>query len=421
MKENLMIGAKQWILLLCMMMLAGACQTDDALPTLIDRDATLNAFSMEQTANAPVVTPTRVIPTFPPTFTPTVEILASNTPSPTRDPSFTDTPENYSADGTLYYIYNGDSIARLLPDGSVNEIVVTFGVDKPIRDLNISPKGDLLTFVAPGNGSALEVYVASRDGTYIQQVSCLGFADVQHPTFSPSGERIAFFAGELSTSNKGLYIANFAGSNNCPAGNSQRLLVALDRVDVGDITWNPEGTLIFYSSGGTSVYQLTTNIFAPLTGDSGLGSDKSLEFSAETNQLAHLRPLQDFTTGKQGGALVVIENANQLPQALSLVDPLGIFANSLEWASDNKNMLYTTDTEINLFDVDNSSRYTLLGDLPAPPLAIFDPTTEKLAYTTPHSETGVTQVFVQSRYGGDARQITSNPEGTITDLIWVEG
>jgi hypothetical protein len=88
--------------------------------------------------------------TLPPTWTP----IPSSTPLPTDTPRpVEDVSPNL---GTIYYIYNGDSVIAVAVDGSRQEFILNFAT---ISYLTPSPDGELLAFIAPGSGSAYEVWI----------------------------------------------------------------------------------------------------------------------------------------------------------------------------------------------------------------------------------------------------------------------
>lgn len=423
-----MINLKYWTILIIMITALVGCQTDtEPLPTMVDLEATNQALAVDQTAvalaqteTALAPTATSAIPTLPPTFTDTPELTPTDTPIPTLDPNISPTPEGFNKDGTIYYTYNGDSIARILPDGSLNEIIVTFGIDQPITDLTASPDGRLLAFVAPGAGSAREVWVSNRDGSYLQKVSCLGYGEVRKPTFAPDSNRIAFFAAPLATTEMSLYVADFAGSNDCPTGNNQQELATMTNTLTGSIAWNASGTLIYYNAGGTYVYEFATSSSYTISGDAGFGSDFGLTYNMDTNQLAYLRFKRNLTTGETGGEIILIDDANTY-RGNYTINPIVVFAQSLRWTRDNKTLLFTTRDKIITYNPVTSNQITLQQGL-ASPIAVFSPNVNDYVYAKVDPDTGVLQLHIANRLDQrKQRQLTFNPEGTIQSVLWLEG
>jgi len=428
MKDNHMIHLKYWSILIIIMVTLVGCQADtEALPTLVDLNATNEALAIDQTAvavnqteTALAPTATSLRPTLPPTFTDTPDVAPTDTPIPSPDPNISPTPEGYNKAGTIYYTYNGDSIARVLPDGSLNEIIITFGVDKPITDLTASPDGRLLAFVAPSSGSAREVWVSNRDGSYLQQVSCLGFGEVRKPTFAPDSNRIAFFAAPLATTEMTLYVADFAGSNDCPTGNRQQALFPMSTILTGGIAWNASADMVYYNAGGTYVYDFATAASYIISGGAGFGSDLGLTYNMATNQVAYLRFKRNLTTGEEGGEILIVDDADDFRAEYNL-RPIVVYAQSLRWSRDNESLLFTTRDKIITFEPRTGSQFTLQQGL-SNPLAVFAPNLNNYVYTKIDPETNVAQLHIANRLDQrDKRQLTFNPEGTIQTVLWLEG
>lgn len=394
-----------------------ACQPPRALPT----EVSLEQFSTELAATSqaalPSQTPTRSVPTLPPTFTPTTE--PSLTPTETLDLTTSEQP-NTIAQGSIYYIYNGDAIASIQPDGQNNTLVYTFGVGQLIQDLSASPDGQLLSFVGPGAGSAREVYVMNRDGTYLQQVSCLGYADVRQPTWTRDGRSLAFFAAAVAGGPRDIYIADFVGSNACPTGNNQRLLVPVSGPEARDLTWNEEGTRLFYSNGPIFVADIAVGgPPTPITLPSGYGADYAPAHSPSEPNLYFLRSIDTVGTGRQGGALVSIFNTNNLPK--QPISPLGtpLYAQRLLWSADGQFLLIMTDMNIQLINSANGSTRILVDNLALPPLATFSPNNAVIAYTALGAEGNVPQIWIFERLDQLNRQLTNHPDGTIEAIVWL--
>lgn len=408
------------ILLLIVMMLAAACggqQEEIVLPTRVDLDAlaTVQALTAQPTA-----TPTRSGPTLPPTWT--------ATPSPTMTPTNpaslpTPTPEGFIESGIIFYIYNGDSIVRMNGDGSNSQLIATFGVGRTISDLTLSQDGTLLAFVGPGSGSAREVYAANLDGTYIQQVSCLGFSDVRRPRWSPDGAQLAFIAAQSETTPPGLYVANLAGSGNCPQDNNQRLVYAARGFSLRDILWDIDSSRIFFSDDTIFLLDLTSGARSPaLTQTLGFGADFNLAFDPQDpGTLTYLRAVRDPRTDLTGGSLFQIEvwDTSQLPIPEQISAPL---AESYQWNWDGSFMLVSTRTSIALYERRLGATRSLVPNLQIHPAAIFSPDGEMIAFVgVDPANAQLQQVFVTRRRDIRPVAITNHSEGTVSDLIWRRG
>ncbi len=394
-----------------------ACQAPPSLPTEIS----LEQFSTELAATSqtalPTSTPTRSAPTLPPTFTPTTE--PSPTPTETSLP-LTPTPPNFSAEGYLYYVYNGDAIISVLPDGRNSALIYTFGVGRPIQDLSASPDGQLLAFVGPGAGSGREVYVMSRDGTYLQQISCLGYGEVRQPIWTRNGRSLVFLAAASPGGTRDIYIADFVGSNACPSGNNQRLLVPVNNAQARDLTWNEDGTRLFYSNGPIFVADIAAGgPPTPITLPGGFGPDYAPAHSPTEPNLYFLRPIDTVGTGRQGSALVSIFNTRALPDRP--IAPLGtpLYAQRLLWSADGQFLLIMTDRELLVINTANGSTRAIVENLAMPPLAAFSPDNSAIAYTAMGESSAIPQIWRVERLDGIIRQVTNHPEGTIEGLLWL--
>ncbi|MCL4256769.1 MAG: hypothetical protein KJ043_23630 [Anaerolineae bacterium] len=190
------------VIVTSLILVACSSASDETLPTrvMLPDENTIpeTTQTVAQADNLPTETPIQSgLPTLPPTFTP----APTETPIPTRTP--TNTPVIQV--GAILFTYNNDSIIRINDDGTGQELIITFGVGIPISDMRLSPKGDLIAFIAPGNGSAREVWIANSTGTYTQQVSCLGYADIQNLTWSLDGQALAFTASQAPNQPMDIY------------------------------------------------------------------------------------------------------------------------------------------------------------------------------------------------------------------------
>lgn len=358
----------------------------------------------------PTDTPTPVrLSTLPSTFTPTPSV----TPTLTITPTFT--PEDYNPFGTLLYVYNGDSIVRMIGDGSFSELIVTFGVGAQINDVTLSPDGTLIAFIAPGNGSAREVFVANFEGTYLQQVSCLGFADIRSPTWSPDSASLAFIGAQALNQPANIYTADLAGSGNCPVDNNQRQVVQTDSTLITEVIWHPDGERLFYSDTGIYAVDLSTGeISAPYTQTLGFGSDYGLTFNPlDSNQLVYVQ--RSRTT--QGDTLNVINIGSANPSPSSITNQLPDF---MTWSSDGENLLVSTTNSFTSIEFIGRRPTSLQRNLTFPPQAIFTNDNNNFAFVgLDPVNPAIQQVFAYNRRARQITQLTNHPEGTVSDLIWI--
>lgn len=411
---------KQFLILssiIIMIMVLVGCQQESPLPTQIDLSGSQTAQFVTAQAALPTITPTSRIPTLPPTFTPTP--IPSSTPTDAADVP-TPTPEGFSQNGTIFYIYNDDSIASVSGDGAENEIIINFGVGSRINDLTASPDGTLLTFVAQAGGSAREVFVSSPDGSYLQQISCLGYPDVRQPTWTPDGTAITFFAAQFPDGPRDIYIADLAGSNDCPAGNNQRLLVTLGSMEAADLEWNSNQSRLFFANNSVFVYDVEANRTYKLTQAGAFGFDTALHYNPRNQRFYYLKTVR-AENGDIGRALIIVQDTDEPERPLGGGQGLLLFANDLIPSPDDNWLLITTRNELFLLDVLSNANQRILGGLRAAPDATFAPDSNQIAYTGLDPVSGVEQIFLTNRTASVSKQLTDNPEGTISDLVWLEG
>jgi WD40 repeat protein len=412
------------LLLVLVFAVAGCAPAEEEapLPTLAGEVPTLTPEPSTPTATA-----TRSLQAvLPPTFTPTP--TATDTPTPTPSDTPTGAPAGARPDGTIYYIYNGDAIIAQSGDGSASDLIMTFGVGVRISDLRANADGTLLTFVGKGNGSAREVYVMNRDGTYLQQVSCLGMEDVRAPKWTPDGLSLTWYAAPDAQKGGNLYIARFAGSNACPAGNDQRILLPFNTLTFGDYALNSAQDTLFYSVGGDLMaYDIGTGLAVPAVNVRTYPaqrtlflhpSDGSLLFSrlATATQQGDINPQTFFLTDTRAEADRAEPDVARpyLPTGL----PAGVF--SVAFSSDGVFLAGATRDTIFLRDSRNGSIQPLVTNLRAPALLAFSPDGTRLAYTAP-DRNGVSQLQAVTLRTTQSRTLTRLTEGSIADPVWLAG
>ncbi|MEQ8672221.1 MAG: hypothetical protein RLP44_01305 [Aggregatilineales bacterium] len=395
---------------LCSLLLLAGCNSEGealVLPTRV-------SVSAEVTAD--VDAPTEVVrgnaPTLPPTWTPTPIITATPLPP-------TPTPEIVQS-GRVFYIYNGDSIISMNGDGTNNQFILTFGVGALIEDMVMSPDHSLLAFVAPGNGSAREVFVSNLDGTFVLQVSCLGFAEVREPTWSPDSASLAFFGAPALGAVTDVYAVNVNGSGNCPADNNQRMLFSTGTAQPGDVAWSPDGSRIFYSAQGIRIFDLNTGENSvEVTQTPGFGPDFNLTFNpANPVQLAYIRREGSFDGRAAGGSVFILDTSTIASSTL----PIAVAGQALQisWDADGQYLVLSDQGAVVLSEIETGSARRVVSFLETMPSAVFDSEREFVIYVgrDPQNE-NVDQVFSISRLGADNAQLTTHTEGTVSDLIWI--
>lgn len=399
---------KGWMWMLVALLLA-ACQTGatDApvLPTLAD----LDAISTDQVvATVLVASPTRR--PLPPTFTPSPIVTVTPTdpgPLPTA------TPEGFRASGTLYYLFNGDAIVELAADASFEDLLPMLHIGQEITGLTAAPDDALLAYVAPGPGSAREVFVTNRQGSSTRQVSQLGFSVVQRPVWRFDGQELAFIAAQAPGTPLGVYIVAADGSG-------QRRLIELPSTDLRDLAWSSDGRWLFFSN--TEIYAVNTmtgELSEPLTAFTGFGPDFHPIHSPTQPQLYYLKMEQDLDTGVRGGVLSFIDTA-QLPLPPPERPAAKLYVDSLAYSRDGAYLVIGGQGGIWVQSQAIQTASKIVEGAPVPPGPVFNPDGDQVAYVGLDA-LSVPQIFLINRQGGESTQITFHQEGTVTDLAWLRG
>lgn len=399
--------------------LVTACQQEpvqQALPTSLDLNAISTSTSAAQTAQAATLV-AQTPPTLPPTWTPSP--LASPPPTETPAQQATATAQGINTAGTIYFIFNGDSIAMLAGDGS-NEQLIVVGVVP--ADLTLSPDGSLLAYVADGSGSAREVFIANHDGSYIQQVSCLGFSRVLQPAWSHDSQQVAFFASQTPDGPMDVYVAGIVGSGQCPAGNGQRQLTRLASQTLRDLTWSANGEWVFFSNGPVLAVNVNNSeTLPPLTMPTGFGPDFSLAHHPRTDQLYYLKSDADLDSGRTGGRLAQLNTAEVAPD-MTEIRTAELFAQHIEWNADGSYLLVSAGDGVLLLGKESGISVQVVRGNRFPPQPTISPDGAFVAYVNAGLENpAVPQVYIVDRLGESPVQVTHHGEGTIDDLVWAPG
>jgi Tol biopolymer transport system component len=393
---------------LAILLLLAGCQPaadEQVLPTAAD----LNMLATDDAATAAVLaSPTRR--PLPPTFTP------SPPPSATPfDPAIlpTPTPEGFRAAGTIYFVFNGNSIVELAADRSFEDLLPIPHIGQPITGLALSPDDNWLAYVAPGAGSAFEVYITDRKGINTRRVSELGFGVMLPPVWKSDSSALAFVAAQSPEAPRSIYLVNADGSG-------QRPLVQLPSLELRDIAWSSDGNWLFFSNPELyAVNVVTGEITGALTQFTGYGPDFSPVHSPTRPELYYLKPRANLETGQRGGVLSFIITSD-LPDVSGERRGAQLYVDKLTFSRDGNFLLIADEQGIWVQDQTNLTTPQILADAPAAPRPAFSPDAEQVAFVGLDA-LGAEQVFVMSRRGEAATQLTFHQEGAINDLQWAAG
>lgn len=417
------------LMALALLALTAACgTTPPPLPTLAANALPTETTGATETPTVDVDSGGR--PTLPPlpSTTPLPTSTATQTQSPT-EPAETEAVTNSS--GIIYYLYNNDAIVSVPADRSRREELLIRANGGRISDVSVSPDGAFFVYVAPGAGSAREVFVSSRDGSYTQRVSCLGFARVLAPVWQPNGDLIAFLAAQTETTPLDIYVARLSGAGNCPTDNGQRLLARLAPetpptdgsisqagLNASELIWSSDGTRLFYTDRSVYVVDIASGATLLVSQATGFGPDYSLTFNSADQRLYFLHTTQE--SAAEGLGQVAVADVRTLSD-ISRRRELSFTGSYLAWGTTGAYMLIVEGSSISVYTPSGAqTTTTILTGLTLPPNPIFSPDDAQIAYIATTAELpNVQQVFVMSRAGDSPTLLTAHSEGTVADLIWL--
>jgi len=390
-----------------------ACQpsSESALPTLANAaQPTLGASPTP----GPTATSTRRAPVLPPTFTPT----HTATPSPTPPDDSTPTPEGFRPQGAIFYIYNGDAIIALDPQSGAEQVVMQFGMGQRLADLAAAPDGALLAFTAPSINASREAHVMNRDGSYVQQISCLRFGELRLPHWTPDGAALAFFAAQTPQGRGNLFRADILGAGNCPEDNRQGLLLNELINRFGGLVYDETRALWFVASErGIVAYDATSGKRTPYVPPNDFGPQVRLRLSASRSTLSYIAIIPavgGFTTEARLLALGDAPPGSPQEGSTLLKDALDVL-----WHPQAERALVVGRETFALAELRGSLRLLEVGRL-REAVAAFSPDGRSIAYSA-LDEDGVIQVYSLTLDDPSARprQITRHVEGSIDELLWL--
>lgn len=183
---------RSWLLLLCVVLLAGGCSSAAPESTPVaGRPTTAPA-----TASPPVDLPTvQPLPTLDPAqVTPLPPTTGPAGAAAQTTPTLAGAP---LLPAPLYFIDNGQ-IQRLERDGqttrTITAEIAAAGSFLALSDFDVSPADGSLAYAAAGSGSAVLLRTDALGGNRTPLIELPG-ATISNPRFSPDGARLAFHVG----------------------------------------------------------------------------------------------------------------------------------------------------------------------------------------------------------------------------------
>ncbi|MEP6989206.1 MAG: hypothetical protein ABI970_26635, partial [Chloroflexota bacterium] len=332
-------------------------------------------------------------------------------------------PTTVAATGTIYYIFNGDSIAMLNADGSHEELILAGSAP---ADLVLSPDGQWLAFTQKVSDTVREVFVMSlkTDGVPAdqqyqpRQVSCLGFANVVYPAWAADGHSLAFAASQALNGVLGIYTADPAGQ--CPVGNHQRGLVQTQFKFITGMAWDINNKYVYFTS--TTVYAVDTangTLYPPLTQTTGYGPDFDPVYRPNSTTLFYLKTGRDDQSATNGGSLSQVDTTAFATFPLQELRGTLLLALEFHFSGDGLLLVASGTQDAFVQNMNVGSAVVVVQDAKFAPQAILSPDAETVAYVDAGvGPKVVQQVWIVNRRGTNRQQLTSHKEGTISDMNW---
>jgi Tol biopolymer transport system component len=399
-------------------------EVSQSLPTLMDLNslATQTAAAVTAVAESQLAaTATRIAlstldapPTLPPTWTPSPP--STQNLSPASAVPTTSVPPSTQNTGTLYYIYNSDSIAAQAADGSFTELVLAAGAPS---DLALSPDGNVLAYAAQGSGAARSVYIMDADSASPQRytpipVTCQPFARIQSMAWSEDGTFVAFAAAVNAGEPLAIYIAQVAGA--CP--DRERQLTPPQFPFVAGVSIRFDGQWVAFASERLYLINLEQQL-SNISYNTGYGPDFGPRFRPGSTELYYIKTTLDEQGQDLGGRLAFVDTADPT-QDLRDQESRSLFfsGTQLDWDASGDFLLLGGTRDVQLQDMGTGvARAIVLGsDFPTQP--VFSPDARAVAYIAANRGQPQQQIFIVSRNGANPQQITRLTEGTILNLVW---
>lgn len=388
------------IALALLLLLVAACAPSREVPTVM----VLDAMTTEQvaTATAAALATFLAPPTLPPTWTPSP--VLSPTPEALAE---TTSPAATGPQERLVFVANGAFWSVNVDGTGLAPLTGAVGA----RDLALSPDGRRVAFIAPGPGSALEVFVLNLGDATVRQVTSLGFADVVDPSWHPDGSQVIFAAGRYQGQEREVYTVR-------PDGQSLRQLTTLAMPGLSDPIFTPDGNGILFAAPGLMLMDLASGDRTTLTVSSGSLNDSSPRFRPGSDQVVYIE-LSLGEAGYPGGPLRYFDLNTFNPDAEppTLVD---LYVQSFVFAASGQWLAFTSHDGVYLVDFDTMSSRQLTGTGGVLPRVAISPNSSRIAYLAGNTTGGgAPQLVISGRAGRDPRVVADVAAQEVGDLLWV--
>jgi Tol biopolymer transport system component len=236
---------------------------------------------------------------------------------------------------------------------------------------------------------------------------------MQPPVWKPDGSALAFIAAQGPESPRGIYVVNVDGSGQHP-------VIELPSLELRDLAWSMDGNWLFFSNQTIYAVNISTgSLTESLTQFSGYGPDFGSVHSPTKAELYYLKSDFNRETGQKGGVLGSIDTST-LPTVPFERAGAPLYADQIEYSRDGAYLLVGGSGGVWVQDQSLLTSPNIVRDLPVPPQPTFNPAGERVAFLNLDG-LRVPQIFVISRQGGEAAQLTFHQDGTISDLNWAAG
>jgi hypothetical protein len=232
---------------------------------------------------------------------------------------------------------------------------------------------------------------------------------------------LAFAASQSAKGTLGIYTADVSGQ--CPVGNNQRGLVQTQFTSITGLTWNPNNTQIYFSSGALyAVDAATGTLYPPLTQPTGYGPDSYPVHSPNSTTLYYLKSDRDDQSERIGGILSRVDTTKLETFPLQELRGTMLFAQEFHFSRDGRLLVASGEQNALVQNMAVGSAVMVVENAKFPPQAILSPDAEMVAYVDSGAGLNlIQQIWIVNRRGTNPQQLTAHPEGTISNLNWTAG